>query len=279
MTTPARTPGTYGRNPRDPSRFCLTLESYVYPQNAVELPPVAYNVDVDYATKVASWPMYCNGPDPENAVLCPGSPNGAGDCTCAAFGHMIQSWTAYAGTEITVPAKDIIAMYSAISGYDPQTGANDNGCDMQTVLEYMRNTGLPDGAGTVHKVAGYARFGDPTNEALLATVLNAFGTVYIGANIQQAQEQQFSAGEPWAYVAGSAVVGGHAICLQQRRGTGTAKLEDVTWGALQPAATSFQQYCVDEAYAVVSQDFIDAHGTTVEGLDLAQLLADMSQVS
>jgi hypothetical protein len=273
--------GKLGRLPRDPSRPVLHFENYLVPR-ADGLPVVPYTADVDYATKVGAenWPMYCNGPDPENASCCPGSPGGCGDCTCAFWGHAIQSWTAYnTGAMVTVPAQSIIAMYSAISGYNPQTGAGDNGCDMQTVCEYMRSTGLPDATGKVHKIAGYALLRDPQDEELLAQALTIGGTLYCGANIQQAQEDQTNAGQPWSYVEGSPVIGGHAFGLQQRRGSGDAKLIEVTWGQLQPAATSFQAGCVDEVYYVVTQDDLDANGTDRDGLNLEQLLADMALVS
>lgn len=278
MPNPGRVPGKRGYLPSDPERFRLTLESYVRPGAAVALPPVPLSADVDRAGKVTEWPMYCNGPDPENALVTPGSPDGCGDCTCAAIGHMIQAWTAYAGTEVTVPAASVISLYSAVSGYDPQTGANDNGADPQSVLEHLRSDGITDTAGHVHKVAGYAAFGNPANELLLGQVLDVFGSVYVAVNLAQAQEDQFSAGQPWAYDAGSPSLGGHMICLQ-RRATGADILRYVTWGELQPANKAFQAHQAAEAFAVVTEDWIAANGTTVEGMDLEQLLSDMSAVS
>ena len=51
-----------------------------------------------------------------------------GDCTCAAAGHLIMEWTANAQSKMVTPTdKQIVAAYSAITGYNPTTGANDNG--------------------------------------------------------------------------------------------------------------------------------------------------------
>jgi hypothetical protein len=239
-------------------------------------------MDVDYATlvdKSGGWPMYCNGPDAANAIACPGTPYGCGDCTCAFWGHAIQAWSLYnSGRQAYVTPESIVSMYSNISGFDPQTGANDFGCNMQTVLEYMRTTGLPDVKGHVHKIVGYALLRNNSQE-LLAQALDLGGTVYLGGSIQQAQEDQFSQGLPWDYVAGSPVVGGHAFGLQRRAPVGLSKLRITTWGTLWHATTPFYANQVDEAYYVVSQDDLNAHGTDRAGFNLAALLADMSKIS
>jgi hypothetical protein len=54
MTTPPRTPGKYGRKPRDTTRWAPTLEHYL----TAELP--AAPAVVDRASKVSQWPMYLN---------------------------------------------------------------------------------------------------------------------------------------------------------------------------------------------------------------------------
>ena len=206
--------GKLGALPRDLTKFMPRLENYISgPIRATGLPPA--NGDVDRASLVTSWPMYLNGPDTAaNMALIPGSPSGIGDCTCAAFGHVIQSWTRYAGTEVTVPASSVLKAYVAVTGmeggaYDPQTGENDNGCDPGDVLSYMKNTGMADSSGKVHKVAGYAAFGDPTDEELLAQVLNTFGNVYVAINFPDSAMSQFDDGEPWSVVQGSPIDGGH----------------------------------------------------------------------
>jgi hypothetical protein len=268
--------GKLGCRPRDPSRHILRLEDYLIP---AQLPRVLPGADVDYCSHVPSWPMYCNGPDPENAIVCPGSPDGCGDCVWALQGHMIQAWTAYSGTGmVTIPASSVIAGY-ATTGYDPQTGAGDNGTDMQTALQYMVTHGLPDGSGKIRRIAAYALMSEPGDEELLAQVLTIGGTVALAANLQQAQEDQSNAGQPWDYVPGSPVIGGHAFCLQRRLGTGSGRRQNISWGMVQPATAAFQQQCVTEGYYVVSQDFLEESGTSPDGLNLQQMLADMSAVS
>jgi hypothetical protein len=74
-----------------------------------------------------------------------------GDCTCAAAGHLMMEWTANAQSKIFTPSDaQIIAAYSAITGYNPKTGANDNGAQEVDVLNYWRQTGI---AG--HKIQAF----------------------------------------------------------------------------------------------------------------------------
>jgi hypothetical protein len=263
-----RQAGKYGRKPLDPARRRLTLERYLDPRAALSragLPPVPLTQDVDRASAVSSWPMYLN--------------DSLGDCTIAAIGHMYGAWTQYAGAgEALFSDAAIQETYSRVGGYVPGNPDTDQGCNMQDVLADQRSTGIDDTSGKVHKVAGFAAFGNPADEDLLGQVLDVFGTVYVGINCQASILTEFNEQKPWTWTRGEAVEGGHAICLQRRLGSGSAPLEYVTWGALQPATTGFQAHAAEEAWAVVTDDWLQANGTSVEGLDLQQLLADMANV-
>ena len=263
-----RQAGKYGRLHPDPARPRLTLERYLDPRAALSrrgLPPVPLTVDIDRASAVQSWPVYLN--------------DQLGDCTIAAIGHMYGAWTTYAGSaEALFSDTAIQEAYSRVGGYVPGDSSTDQGCVMQDVLADQQANGLDDVSGKVHQVAGYAAFGNPADEVLLGQVLDVFGTVYVGINVQQRQEDEFASQRPWTWQRGGQVIGGHAVCLQRRLGSGSAPLEYVTWGALQPATVSFQAHAAEEAWAVVTRDWLQANGTTVEGLDLQQLLADMADV-
>jgi hypothetical protein len=261
-------PGKYGRKSPDPARKRLTLEKYLDPRRKLAqggLPPVAASADVDRASAVPSWPVYLN--------------DQLGDCTIAGIGHMYGAWTWYAsGTEGLFADSQIQAVYSRVGGYVPGDASTDNGCVMQDVLADQVTTGMTDAAGKTHKILAYAGLGNPADEDLLAQVLDVFGSVYVGINVQQQMETEFADGQPWTWQQGAQPVGGHAICLQRRRGGADAPLEYVTWGALQPATAEFQAYAAEEAWAVVTADWVEANGATIEGMDLQQLLADMQYV-
>ena len=263
-----RQAGKYGRKPMDRGRPRLTLEKYLDPRSRMcrtGLPPVPAAQDVDYASKVPSWPMYLN--------------DQLGDCTIAGVGHMYGAWTQYAsGTEALFDDSQVQAVYSRVGGYVPGDPGTDQGCVMQDVLADQQANGITDTAGKVHKVAGYAALGNTADLDLLGQVLDVFGSAYTGISVQQQMEAEFGAGQPWTWDPSAQSIGGHAIALQRREGGGDAPLVYVTWGALQPATAGFQAGAVEEVWAVVTEDWIAANGLSVEGLDLRQLLSDMRYV-
>lgn len=215
---------------------------------------------VDRASKVTEWPMYLN--------------DQIGNCTCACVGHEIQAWTAYSGTECSVTDHDVLKMYEAVSGYNPETGDNDNGAVVQDVLEYWRTHGI---AG--HKIRAYAELSGIDNFHAVRTALDLFGTVYLGVQVPQSAMEQFDNGEPWSVVSGSPIEGGHAVPLQKFNADGNDRLEVVTWGRLQPLTMKWFSTYVEEAWVIITDDWLNANGRTVEGLDLAQLEADFSDLT
>ena len=266
-----------GRNPRDTTRWAPTLEDYLRTGPASRtagLLPVADSEDVNVATKVYDWPLYCNGPDAGNP---PASPGGIGDCTVAEMAHAYTALGVYAGKpQVLFADSEIISVYSRISGYDPATGSNDNGCQMQDVLADQRVNGMTDASGNVHKVTAYAALRNPADITLLPRVLKTFGYVYIGINCPASAQDEFGV-SPWTYVPGSPIEGGHAIGLHRRQpyGSRVGIFDMASWGQLQPTTISFISHYVEEAWAVITQDWLEANGSTCDGVALSQLVADM----
>jgi hypothetical protein len=262
--------GKLGRLPMDPERPRLTLEKYLSPRTPLAragLPAVPLRRDVDRLSRVSSWPMYVN--------------DQLGCCTIAAAGHMFGAWNVYAGRpEVLFSDDEIIRTYSAVGGYVPGEADTDQGCVMADVLAYLKNTGMTDTAGQVHKIAGYAAFGNPADELLLGQVVDVFGSVYVGFNVQQHMMDQFEAGQVWTWEPGDEEVGGHCVPLQRREAAGSRHgiLDYITWAAEQHADFGWQAGAVEEAWAVVTSDWLETNGSTVDGLDLTQLLADTRYV-
>jgi hypothetical protein len=228
----------------------LVLDKYLNP-DALAVPSV-----VDFASEVVSWPMYGN--------------DRIGDCTAACAGHQVQAWTRYTGTEVDVPEDEIIQLYSAVSGYDPATGANDNGAVIQDVLTYWRKSGIPV-AG--HNILAFAQLKDLSR---VHDALWMFGSVYLGFNCPQSALDQFDADQPWTVVPGSPIAGGHAVPLQH---SGPDGYQVVTWGRLQGMDQAFLDAYAEEAWVVITADWLNANGHTPEGLDLQQLGQDLSDLT
>lgn len=210
-----------------------------------------------------------------------------GNCVPCSLIHADMALSAYAGQPHTYTPDYGVTLYSEITGFNPHAGPpgdnpTDNGTEIQTALEYWKNTGITDASGNTHKIAGYAQFSNPADEVLLAQVLEVFGCVIVGVSLQRDQERQFASGEAWDYVAGEQFIGGHGITLQQRSVGGVGTLHYITWGAAQPATRKFQWHCAGqgngEAWAVVTDSWLQASGDSIEGLNIQQLLADLQYV-
>ena len=213
----------------------------------------------NYGEKVAQWPMYAN--------------DRYGDCTCAAAGHMIQSWTASAGKEITPPEPSVVAFYEHFVGDPPPPDA---GCNMLQVLKYWRSQGLDR-----HKVLAFAELG-AKNLGQARTAVYLFGSVYIGVALPDFAVHGDMLTIPWVLPPGGAVgdaapnpENGHCIPAV---GYDAESLYVITWGEVKQMSWGFFEAYADEAYAVLSRDFIDASGHDIAGFDLTQLEADLGKL-
>jgi len=217
---------------------------------AVPAPPS--KVYWEYKVPLNLWGMFAN--------------DTIGDCTCACIAHMLMLFTAHTGTMVTPTVDQIVAAYSAITGYIPGDPSTDNGAVITDVLNYWRDTGI---AG--HKILGWAA----VNQANIQEIEQAiwlFGGVDVGITVYQSMEDQFAAHQPWDHPSGN-VLGGHSIPVF---GYGSEGCTGVTWAMLQQMGWSdFEQIC-QEAYVVITQDWLDAAGKAPNGFDLATLQADLA---
>lgn len=223
------------------------------------LPPAP--TSASFWAKVPSWPMYLN--------------DQLGDCTIAAAGHMIQQWTEYAAVEKTITNNDVLKGYEACGGYVPGDPSTDNGCEMLTVVKYWQKTGLGG-----HKIAAFVAV-DPTKLNEIKQAVALFGSVYLGVQLPISAQSQVGPKGVWAVPSDGAEGdgspgswGGHCIPIIRYGNT----LEVITWGAPQMMSWPFLSIYADEAYAIVTQDFIEKSGDSPSGLALAALMSDLKQV-
>ena len=236
----------------------LLLASYLTP--ALPTPPASF----DLTTKVgSSWGMMDN--------------DQLGDCTCAAAGHLIMEWTANAQAEMVTPTdQQIVEAYSAITGYNPVTGSNDNGAVEVDVLNYWRQSGI---AG--HLIGAYMAL-EPSNHSHIMDSVYIFGGCYIGMQLPISAQAQTQNHQPWSVPPGGAIGdgkpgswGGHAVPVMAYDSRGVTV---VTWGALQIMTWSFWEAYCDEAYAILSMDYLSGQKTTPQGFNLTQLQADLADL-
>lgn len=203
-----------GKNPPVLDARTLLFGAYLKP--ALPPPPPA----VDYSHNVPSWPMYGN--------------DVYGDCTCAAAGHMIQCWTANAGTELTPANGSVISFYEHFVGNPPPPDA---GCDMLTVLRYWRKAGLAH-----HKVLAFTSL-VLQDQIQAKQALDMFGSVYIGVALPDFAVTGNMLTVPWV-VPPSGAVGSAAPNQQNGHGIpafayDADNLYVVTWGEVKAMSWPF----------------------------------------
>lgn len=268
-----RVRGHYGVVPNDRTRPRVTLR----PKPDGTLNPPA-SVDWYSGVPASSWLMLGNGPD--NSI--PNLPNfgGCGDCTVAGMGHMIDQveWYAQSHTPATVTGAQAVAAYSAITGYNPANGSNDNGAELQQVLQWWTQNGF---AG--YTPSGFAEI-DITNVALTQTCIDYFGAVYSGFAVPAIFETQFDNGQPWDVPrgrAGSQIVGGHCVPII---GYDATYWYVLTWGAVQKVTyAALAKYWGTqeggEGWVAVVPQLMEASGVTPSGLDTATANADFQSLT
>lgn len=252
----SRTPITFrgGRLPEpNPDRVSLRFEDYLTGDPLPTAPASA-----DWASEVPDFPMYGN--------------DEVGDCAIASPGHMIEAFTRYAqGVAVEITLADVMAAYSAISGYVPGDPSTDVGCVIEDVLKYWRDHGIGG-----HRILAYGKV-DTANRTQVEQAIWLFGALNLGVNLPQSAEDQFNAGKPWDYVKGSPVIGGHCIPALRYRADGSTDI--VTWAEIVMMTALFWKHFVDEGWFVITKDRADQLGNSPSGFNLFQLGEDLAALT
>jgi hypothetical protein len=219
---------------------------------------------IDWLSSVKAWPMYGN--------------DRWGDCVFAEIGHHIEVVTTYGqGATIVVSEADILAAYSAVTEFDPHAGPpgnnpTDQGTNVADALSYWRKHGI---AG--HKILAYAKVNHQDSSEVDAAI-NLFGAVMVGVNFPRSAMAQFGAGQPWDVVTpDGGIDGGHAI-LVAAYDTSIAEREAITWGAKQKIADAWWFKYVEEVWAVIAPEWLNAAGQSPEGINLTSLGEDFTEI-
>lgn len=197
-----------------------------------------------------------------------------GDCVLAGAGHETMLWNKEANKIVNITEQNALSDYSAITGFDPNNPASDQGTDMQVAASYRRKTGVLDAQAKRHKVSAYLAVA-PGNKTQLKVAMYFFSAVGIGIKFPSSAMDQFNAGKPWTVVAGSDIEGGHYVPAV---GYDQSYIYVVTWGQVQKMSWAFfEKYC-DEAIVYLSAEFLK-DGKSLEGFNATQLAADLKALN
>lgn len=197
-----------------------------------------------------------------------------GDCVFASAAHLTMLWNAEAGRKVEFNDEGVLSDYAAVTGFDPSTGANDNGTNMRDMLNYWRQTGIVDAQGNRHKIAGYAAI-DPSNLDHVLTALWLFD-LDIGFVVTQDAMDRFRDNDIWdvsPWSGDMTVLGGHCVPPVSLYNY----INSYTWGRLQGMTQRFFRRQCDEVYAVFSEEMLN-DGKSLEGFDLSALQSDLSSL-
>jgi len=195
-----------------------------------------------------------------------------GDCTCAGVGHKrIGDVYVNQGQALTVTDDDALALYSAVTGFDPNDPSTDQGAVCQDVLEYWQKHGFLG-----EKILAFAKV-DLTNLVEVRQAINLCGQIYAGFNFPGTAMDQFNAGQPWDVVRGARIEGGHCVTIGAYDADG---FECVTWGKTQRLTTAFFKRYFDEAWVILDSDFVNVQtGKDAQGLNLYALGQDFAALT
>jgi hypothetical protein len=200
-----------------------------------------------------------------------------GDCVFADCAHQEMLRTANAGTIWIPSTADVLALYSAVTGFNPSNPSTDNGADELTAIEYLTTSGWLG-----RKLDAHAEI-DPTNHDHVGWAVCLFGACRLGVNLPASAMDQFQAGKPWDYVGGSPLDGGHDVPVVLYKDGINSILLIVSWGQLVEVTPAFMaaKYddgtpYVEEAHAELAFDWIRAVGTAPSNLNLEQLQQDLA---
>jgi hypothetical protein len=189
-----------------------------------------------------------------------------GNCGVAGINHYFMADAAVAGiTEASATDPQIVNYYLAY------TKGQDDGVVLSDFLSYVRSNGFYG-----HTISAYAPVG-VQDVPTLQFAVNAYGAAYTGITVTQAMMDAVEGGtwQPWTTdMAQGAPIGGHCIPLV---GYDDQYLYAVTWGAVQKISYPCWHTIAEEAWAVITGEFITSGGDT-RGVDLQALQTDLSKV-
>lgn len=192
-----------------------------------------------------------------------------GDCVAVTWANDRLLTTAWLTPDkVTYPSlDDVLTLYKT---QNPDFPDQDEGMVIQYALEYLVKTGGPDGVKAVAFAA--VDIGDLEE---LRTAIALFGGIWLGVNVTDANQDQFSREQPWDYVSRSPVEGGHAV---PGVGYDTTYIDFLTWAEETKLTEAFRQHQLEEAWVVVWPEHLGS-ATFLEGVSLDKLAEAYSAVT
>jgi hypothetical protein len=239
----------------------IKLKAYLHEKTGTIIPPS--NIDWDIRSKDA-YQMWKND-------VC-------GDCTVAAMYNMFSGSAADTKKVFTATDEMVISDYSAISGYNPNTGENDNGANPEDVLKYFSKKPEEDPS----RIIAWGKV-DNSNVAEIQKALFLFGGIYTGWALPLTAQDEV--GDIWdesplgttGRVPGS--WGGHMTITRHIESDWNNGIYTITWGKSQQVTRRFwDKYCFVTYFFITKNWISNISNKTLSGFDLDTLLKDINEL-
>lgn len=254
-----------GKAPKKVDHRTLRLSNYI---RVSQLPPIPDEWDWIEKSGVTSWGVM------KNDVY--------GCCVPAAAGHIIMLHTAINGNLFTPTDDDILYAYASATGFNPATGANDDGTVELDFMKFMQNTGI---AG--HKWGPFVSV-NPLDKDEVTAAIYFLGALMAGTELPAAEQGQTEWAAPPLdkntkdLTAGS--WGGHGVpVMGYNKQTNNVRI--ITWG--EPLTVDADYFYgkdstgapyISELYGMVSPDWVSGVKPAPNGFNLDQLIYDLKWV-
>jgi len=218
---------------------------------------------VAWQEKLASVPMYLN--------------DRIGCCVVATAAHLMRAWSTNDGAPYEPTDQQVLADYSALSGYDPATGRNDNGAVILDRYNRWRREGICG-----NRLGAYAGVQWLDHREVMAAI-HLFGGVDLGIQLPAAWQtsdvwdvapNRFIERRFWRrWAPGS--WGGHnapAVGYDERY------LYLLTWGKIVPMSWAALERFTVEAYVPFNTLWVGGDGIAPNGFDVAMLNSDLRAI-
>jgi hypothetical protein len=186
-----------------------------------------------------------------------------GDCVFAAFYNYLAVATGYTNDTFPYVNEDVLADYTAVTGFDPNDPSTDNGTNPEAALKYyMKNSRI-------------LAWGEINHHSLkeCKQALDIFGGIYTAFSLPISAQGQEVWDVTYTSDSGAGTWGGHMTMTQamDKKGNGTTD----TWGTTKKFTKAFwDKYCSGAYFFVTEKWVADNTGKTPNGFDLPTLLKD-----
>lgn len=189
-----------------------------------------------------------------------------GDCGPAGFIHGCQTDAAD-----TKQVEQWPTSQEVIDGYLSYTGGQDVGVVLSDFLTYTHKQ--PKGF-CGHTVSAFAPI-NFTDIKTLHTAIWIFDFIYTGITVTKAMMRAAMTGQPWTLAhINSPVVGGHCVPIVAYD---DQWLYVITWGTIQKISYPMWHQVADEAWAVITGEFVKAGGDW-HGISLKAIQSDLNKL-